>query len=127
MNRPGIAEGFTDQGQLTPGNLIAGEYPRITRIVTVTGGTALTAGAVLGQISADDRYQLSEAGSSDGSEIPDAILGEDIDTSAGDAQALVYLTGEFNALALTLGAGHTVDSVRQAFRTRSLFLRRNQP
>jgi hypothetical protein len=37
MSLPGIAEGFTDQGSLAHDNLIAGEFPRITRVVTITG------------------------------------------------------------------------------------------
>ncbi len=127
MSMQGIAGGFTDQGRIAPENLIAGEFPRISRVATITGGAQLPLGAVLGRIDADGRYRLSDAGGNDGSEVPDAILGEAVDTTAGDVQALVYFTGEFNELALALGPGHTLDSVRTAFRTRSLFLRANQP
>ncbi len=126
MSLPGIAEGFTDQGSYSPDNLIAGVFPRISRIVTVTGGAVLPQGAVLGRISADGRYQLSDAGQNDGSETPDAVLVETVDTTAGDVQAHVFFTGELNAQALTLGPGHTLESVATAFRQRSLFLRNNQ-
>lgn len=127
MSMQGIAAGFTDQGRFTPENFIAGEFPRISRIVTITGGLALAQGAVLGRISADDRYQLSVAAQTDGSETPDALLGETVDASSGDVQALVYFTGEFNEFAVSFGAGHTLQTVRAALRTRSLFLRRIQP
>ena len=127
MSIPGIAEGFNDKGSVTPENLIAGEYPRVSRMVTVTGGIPLAIGSVLGRIDADGRYLLSAADAADGSEIPDVILGESIDTTDGDKQAVAYFTGEFNELALTLGVGHTLDSVRSVFRTRSLFLSKNQP
>jgi len=126
MSIPGIAEGFADQGAHTPDNLIAGEFPRICRIVTVTGGAALPQGAVLGRIEANGFYQLSDAGANDGSEEPDAILAEHVDATAGDVHAHVYFAGEFNARALTLGAGHTLESVATGFRQRSLFLRNNQ-
>lgn len=127
MSIPGTAEGFTDQGSITPENLIAGEYPRISRVITIAAGAQLPIGSVLGRIDADGRYQLSVAGASDGSEVPDAILGEMVDSTGGDKQALAYFTGEFNELALNLGAGHTLESVRIAFRIRGLFLRKNQP
>ena len=127
MSGPGIASGITHQGEFKPDNLIAGDFPQVSRIVTVTGNTSLMPGAVLGRINADDHYQLSKADSTDGSEIPDGILAEVAELNQGDVEALVYLSGEFNELALILGAGHTLDSVRQAFRTRSVFLRNNQP
>jgi Bacteriophage lambda head decoration protein D len=126
MSLPGIAEGFTDQGSLTPDNFIAGEFPRISRLVIVTGGVVLPQGAVLGRITADGRYQLSDASASDGSEAPEVILAEPVDATITDVQAHVYFTGEFNAALLTLGAGHTLESVTNAFRQRSLFLRNNQ-
>lgn len=126
MSLTEIADGVTNQGSFNSDNLIAGEYPRISRIVTVTGGAPLPQGAVLGRIDSDGRYQSSDASLSDGSEVPDAILAEALDASVADIQAHVFITGEFNALALTIGAGHTLNSVTQAFRQRSIFLRNNQ-
>jgi hypothetical protein len=127
MTYPGIAEGFTDQGRFTPDNLIAGEFPRISRHGVVTGKTILPRGSVLGRITDDGRYQLSAAKATDGSEIPDTILAETVDTTHGDQQALVYLAGEFNTHALHLGEGHTVDTISQPLRLHSIFLRHNQP
>jgi len=123
MSMPGIAEGFNDQGSYAPDNLIAGEFPRVTRIVTVTGAALLSRGAVLGQIDADGRFQLSDTSLTNGAENPEAILAEDVDATSGDVQAHVYLAGEFNAPALTMGAGHTLASITKAFRQRSIFLR----
>ena len=127
MTYPGIAEGFTDQGRFTPDNLIAGEFPRVSRHVTVTGSGVLPKGSVLGCIIDNGRYQLSTAKATDGSETPDAILAETVDTTHGDQQALVYLAGEFNSHALHVGEGHTVDTISQPLRLRSIFLRHNQP
>ena len=126
MSNHGIASGFTDEGRITPQNLIAGEFPRVGRMMTITGSGSLMAGAVLGKITADGHYCLSDATATDGSEQPDAILGQDVDLSQGQAQGLVYLTGEFNPQALTLGNDHTLATIAIAFRTRSIFLRDNQ-
>lgn len=120
------ASGFTDQGEYKPCNLLAGEYPRIERIITIASGSNLTKGAVLGRITASGKFVLSASGASDGSETPDAILGETVDASAEDKQAVVYFSGEFNENALTLGTGHTVESIRAVLRSKSIFLRSNQ-
>ena len=126
MSLQGIASGVTTQGVFTPENLIAGEFPRIMRIATITGGQALPQGAVLGQITATGAYVLSTATATDGSEVPVAILAQPIDATL-DVEGHLFLTGEFNAHALTLGSGHTLASVTESFRTRSLFIRTNQP
>lgn len=120
------AQGFTDQGTCTPDNLIAGEYPRVERVVTIANSAALTKGAVLGKITASGKYQLSASAAGDGSETPDAILAEDADASAADVEAVVYFSGEFNESALSLGTGHTVDGVRAGLRDKNIYLRKNQ-
>ena len=126
MSLQGIASGVTTQGVFTPENLIAGEFPRIMRIETITGGQALPQGAVLGQIKATGAYVLSTTTATDGSEVPVAILAQPIDATS-DVEGHLFLSGEFNAHALTLGSGHTLASVTESFRTRSLFIRTNQP
>ena len=120
------ASGFTDQGEYKPCNLIAGEYPRIERIITIASGSALTKGSVLGRVTASGKFILSESDATDGSETPDAILAEDVDASAEDKQAVVYFSGEFNENALQLGTGHTLESIRAGLRSKSIFLRSNQ-
>lgn len=120
------ASGLTDQGEYKPCNLIAGEYPRIERIITIASGSALTKGSVLGRVTASGKFSLSASDASDGSETPDAILAETVDASAEDKQAVVYFSGEFNENALTLGNGHTLESIRAGLRSKSLFIRKNQ-
>ena len=120
------AEGFKDQGEYTPDNLLAGEYPRVERVVTIAVGADLAKGAVLGRITANGKFKLSASASADGSQTPDAILAEKANAAGGDVQAVVYFSGEFNEHALVLGAGHTLDSVRIALRAKNVYLRRNQ-
>jgi hypothetical protein len=117
---------FKSQGDSTPDNLLAGEYPRVERLVTIAAGADLAKGAVLGRITASGKYKLSASAAVDGSETPDAVLAEAANAASADVQAVVYFSGEFNENALTLGAGHTVDAVRLVLRAKSLFLRQNQ-
>ena len=118
--------GFTNQGTYTPDNLIAGEFPRVARKVTIATPANLLRGAVLGRITASGKYILSASAAVDGSQTPEAILGEDTDASAADKEAVAYLSGEFNELALTIGAGHTAASISLGLRNKSIFLTKNQ-
>ena len=120
-------EGFTNQGSYTPDNLIAGEYPRVARVVTIASGANLAQGALLGKITASGKFKLSASAATDGSEVPDAILAEAANAAAADVQAVVYFSGEFNESALSLGAGHTLASVKAGLRDRNIYLRTNQP
>lgn len=116
--------GLTSQGDENPDNLLAGDFDRETRTVTIVSGTAaLTRGAVLGRVTASGKYNLSLAAAGDGSEVPEAILAEDADASAADVEAPVYLTGTFNEDAITIGTGHTADSIRQGLRDKGIFLK----
>ncbi len=123
------AQGFTEQGSITPDNLFAGEFPCVQRTETITGGMRLPRGAVLGRINDSGLFTLSKLRASDGSQLPVAILAEDCDATT-DTQAVVYHAGEFNAKALTYGEGHTAKSVwecrRAAAGNNTLFLRNNQ-
>ena len=123
---------FKNQETYTPDNLLSGEYPRVTRMVTLAKGTELKKGSVLGRITADGKFKLCSAKTKDdydvkdGSEKPDAILAETALAASQDVQAVVYFSGEFNEHALTLGKGHTLESLRADLRVKNIFLRPNQ-
>lgn len=102
--------------------LSGGDFPRRFMTITVAAGQALAAGSVLGEVSASEEYALSESGASDGSEVPSLVLFEDIDTTEGAAPAEAMLAGDVPASELTLGTGHTVESVRKALRPYCLFV-----
>ena len=118
------ASGFSNQDSYVPDRLFAGDFHRETTKVTIASSVALTRGAVLGRVTADGKYLLSASGAVDGSEVPDAILADDADASGGDVEAIVYRSGEFNEDRVTLGTGHTVASIRQGLRERSIFLKK---
>src|SRR5581483_8918035 len=71
----------------TPDRLIASEDEILSRKVTILSGQNLVRGAVLGKVTASGKYVLSLSGSSDGSEVPDAILATDTGASGGDKEA----------------------------------------
>lgn len=68
------------------------------------------------------KYKLSAAAATDGSQTPDLISGEDVDASQADKTGLAYARGDFNANALTLGAGHTVASITEGLRAKGITL-----
>lgn len=65
---------------------------------------------------ADIKYKLSAAAATDGSQNPTVVLAQDADASAGDVEAMSYETAQVVGSALTLGAGHTIDSIREPLR-----------
>ena len=114
---------FKTEGTYTPDSLLAGNaHLLVARKVAVLSGQVLPRGAVLGIVTASGKAILSLAAASDGSQTPDLILAEDVDASLGDATALAYERGDFNALAVTLGTGHTVASVREGLRAKGITL-----
>lgn len=107
----------------TPGGLIAANSDLLYHEqLTLLSGQNLPRGAVLGKISASSKYILSASAATDGSQVPAAILVDDINASAGDAAVLGYTRGDFLASGLTLGAGHTVASVRAMFKDIGIFI-----
>lgn len=104
----------------SPDGLLAGGIVRSRKVTVANGAGPLARGTVLGQVTASGKYLPSLAAADDGSEAPDLVLAADVDASAADAEALAYYTGDFSALALTIGAGHTVVSIREGLRVKGI-------
>ncbi len=130
-----IAQGFNTITQAAIPEIIAGDFPCVLRLVTVTGeglrprnphGDMVTRvipmGMVLGQGDTDGRYRKAYFIANDGSQNPSAILAETIDVSDGDVRAWVYLSGVFNMSAVSWADGHTLFSVTASLRQRSIFI-----
>lgn len=66
------------------------------------------------------KHKLSLAAATDGSEEPDYILAYDIDATDGDIEAIAYETATVVASALTIGAGHTLASIREGLRVKGI-------
>lgn len=102
--------------------LVGGEFPIRFATVMIAAGQELAYGSVLGEVTVDEEYKLSASAATDGSEAPSVVLWEDVDTTEGAVAAEVMLTGDVRSAAMTLGEGHTIESVRKALRRWSLFV-----
>lgn len=117
---------FKTEGTRAHINLHAGDHPQQPRVRTIASGAGdLKAGAVLGRITASGKLVLVDSGSADGSQEPYGILGEDVNATAADKQARVYLSGHFNEEALSFGGADTVDTHRAALRDLGIYLSNN--
>lgn len=99
-----------------PNDLLVSDVPVVTRNITILSGQNLLRGAVLGNITASDKYILSLSGASDGSQVPALVLATDANASGGDLVAAAYASGAFDSTKLVLGASHTAATVEAAFR-----------
>ena len=114
---------FKSEGVSSSKVLVAGNaHLLVGRKVTLLAGRAYAAGTVLGVITASKKHTVSEAAAADGSEAPDLILAETVDVTGGDREALGYARGDFNASALVIGAGHTLDGITEGLRTKGITL-----
>lgn len=68
-------------------------------------------------------YKLAASAAIDGSQNPVAILADDADASGGDVTGAIYLMGEFNTNALTLGSGITAAAAKAAMAPLGIFLK----
>ncbi|MCB4615333.1 head decoration protein [Enterobacter asburiae] len=116
--RPGIV-----QDVYVPDQLVSGPLQLVTDTKTITGGKVYKRGTVLGVVTASGRYQPSVKTATDGSEVPSAILVDDVDATAGDVLGGVYLMGEFNGHRIIIDNSWTVETVAQALRPSSIFIR----
>ena len=120
--------GFRDVASYQPTDLIAGDFSLLSETIVLEAGQVLKRGAVLGHKIGAEKYVLSakldKAGAEvkDGSEEPRRILAEDVDATAGDRLTIAYLTGSFFPKGLTIGKGHTIESIKEPLELRSIFL-----
>lgn len=106
-----------------PDQLIAGSHPLVTDSVTVLAGQVFPRGAVLGRITASGKYVLALAAAADGSQNPAVVAVDNVDATAGDVSAGVYLAGEFNGAAMTLGTGITIAVAAAVLRPLSIYVK----
>lgn len=115
------ASGFNSEGSYTPDKLFDREV--LTLKATVKSGEGvLTRGTLLGKITSSGKYVKSLSASSDGSQVPTAILAHDVDATSADAEAIVYIKGRFAIQGMTFGTAHTASSVYDALRDVGIYL-----
>ena len=96
----------------------------ITETCTVVSGAGVVArGTLVGLITASGKVKTSLTGSSDGSQTAYGILAETVDATSSDQPASVYLFGEFNQDAITLGASWTIALAKPALRDVGIYIK----
>lgn len=101
--------------------LLAQPKPFYTQSVTIESGQTLLRGAVLGKTAAG-KYKLSAYAASDGSQKPCAICAEDIDATAEDTPAVVFIAGNYLETSLIYGEGHTSATAWAALAENSIYI-----
>lgn len=102
-----------------------GEFPFVEDVGTIAAGQVLTAGAVLGVITATGQYVKSVKTAADGSQVPVALLTSDTDATAGATLCGVYLFGNFSDTFIANGvldASWTLATIKTAFRAVGIFI-----
>lgn len=95
--------GMTSIGYPGAGNIFAGLHGpmEVTNITVKSGEGALTAGTLLAIEQSTGKYVKYDSTVVDGSEDFKGILGCDVDATSADAEAFMYIHGEFNQSQLT--------------------------
>ncbi len=91
----------TETASYTPENLLAGNFPVEVMPFTVASGAGVIAKhTVLGRVTATGKLKPYDDAATDGSEVAEVILAEDIDATSEDVPVQTYVTGSFNKAAL---------------------------
>lgn len=110
-----LASSDLNAGSFTPEQRFAGSTDIINKSATVASGEGvLVAGTVLGKVTVGGKLIVCDSGASDGSQVPVAILAEDIDATSSDIVCQVYVAGEFNVDWLTFDASFSTEALKLA-------------
>lgn len=105
-----------------PDQLVAGTLQLVTDTGIVTGG-AFKRGTVLGLVAASGKYTQCVKTAEDGSQVPVAILVDDVDASSADQNGGLYLMGEFNQNRVIIDASWSIADIKSALRPMAIFLK----
>ena len=122
---------YTVSGTFVQDNLIAGqEVDLLTAGITLAKNQGvIKRGTVLGIITASGLAQIVDSTKADGTQNPNCVLADDVDTGSGaataDFPATAYVQGLFNSKALIFGGTDTADKHETELRRLGIFLREN--
>jgi hypothetical protein len=111
--------GVTNQGSFVPDNLVIGDFPSVTKAVTLKAGRNYKRGDVLMGLTAGDAGKFGIVTTDANAKY---ILLEDTDATSADKISVAAVTGKFNRNRVTLGAGATLAGVTAALEPLSVFL-----
>ncbi|TQE98437.1 MAG: head decoration protein [Spiribacter salinus] len=113
---------FQTVGTYQPDTLLAGDFPRVERKLTIASGAGVLPRGSVVALDANGKAVLVDSASVEPSEqAPVAVLAHEVNATSADAQGIVYYTGEFNEDALTFGGSDTIADHRGALRALSIF------
>lgn len=116
--RPGVTHSV-----FNPDQLISGQLQVVTDTGIIAKAGILKRGTILGMVTASGEYVISKKDATDGSEIPCAILVDDVDTTTDAVSGGLYLMGEFNQNRIIFDDTWTTAGLKAAMRPLSIFLR----
>jgi Bacteriophage lambda head decoration protein D len=117
-----VTPSFTTQ-QLPADNLIITMERSDNEAVLKLNATPYKRGMVLGQITASGLYTQALSASGDGSQVPCAILLDDIDATLADTKGPVMLQGQVMSRGLILGTGITALIAKSGLRGNGIFVK----
>lgn len=98
---------------LTYDTLVLSETSHVEAVTIALTATPIVRGMVLGRITSGGKFLPSVRGTAtDGSEVAAAIAATDVNASAGDVVAAVFVSGVLNADLLTYPGTHTAATVQ---------------
>jgi len=100
-------------------NLIAGDFSRLTKMVTIKTGAE--AKFVKGEIIELDGTKKGVKLATEGN--ANCVLAQDVDATAGDVEALAYITGEFHLNECAFNQSLADADIVEALHKRSIFLK----
>lgn len=116
--KPGVID-----ATFTPDQLIAGNFKLVTDTISVAQGQQLVRGAVIGRRTKTGEWVLSVSTATDGSEIPAAVLADNVDASQSTTSVLVYLSGEFNSHYMGIDSSWDLEAIKHALRASNIHVK----
>lgn len=111
-----------------PDQLVSGPLQVVTENGTIAQSAAvLKRGTIMGKITASKAYVKCVKTATDGSQVPVAILVDDVDTTISAKNGGLYLMGEFNITRIIYDPSWTSEDLRTAMRALAIFLRNATP
>lgn len=103
---------------------VVSQIPVESDVMTIlTGQGVLKRGTVLGKVTASGKGKLVDNSLTDGAEKVFAILSTDVDTTNGDVEGVIYLSGAYNINSLTFGGDDTAADHKDFARTLSIYFK----
>lgn len=111
-------------GTFTPDNLLCGGFYGTPKAVQLEHGSNYVRGSILQVSSVAGIYELCVDDTK-----AEYVLMEDRDLTAATAAqpGVIYMTGEFNKSAVTIGAGATLAGVTKTLEKLNIYLRDTMP